>query len=58
MMGVLPTSVNGFICNYLACGDGSGGWPKMGSKIELELCLDRFGTWPIYETCGHESTPD
>jgi hypothetical protein len=43
MMGVLPSSVNGFVCSYLACSDGSGGWPKMGSKIELELCLDRFG---------------
>ena len=39
MMGVLPSIVNGFIYSYLARGNGSGGWPKMGSKIELELCF-------------------
>ena len=28
-----------FIYNYLAYGEGRGGWPRMGPKIESELCF-------------------
>jgi hypothetical protein len=30
----------GFIYSYLTCNEGGGEWPRMGSTVELERCLE------------------